>query len=74
MEFSQACYKWKIIDKDLSSSDMDRAYVATNFEEVEMENNDDNNLCRFELMEIIVRLAKIKYLEKGKCDTHAQAT
>ena len=53
---------------------MDRVFVATNYEEVDLENNDDNSLCRYELMEIIVRLAKIKYLEKAKCDSFAEAT
>lgn len=44
---------------------MDRAFVAVNYEEVDLDNNDDNSLCRYELLEIIVRLAKIKYMEKG---------
>ena len=48
--------------------------MATNYEETDLQNNDDNSLCRFELMEIIVRLGKIKYLEKEKCLSIADAT
>lgn len=74
MDFTSACNKWKILDKNLTTSDMDRSFVATNFEEVDLEANDDNCLCRYELLEIIVRLAKIKYLEKDKCKTFCEAT
>ena len=74
MDFTAACNKWKIIDKNLSTQDMDRCFVATNFEEIDLDNNDDNSLCRYELMEIIVRMAKIKFFDKGKCKTIADAT
>lgn len=53
---------------------MDRAFVATNYEEVDLENNDDNSLCRYELLEIIVRLAKMKYVDKGVLSTYAEST
>jgi len=53
---------------------MDRAFVATNYEEVDLDNNDDNSLCRYELLEIVVRLAKMKFLDKGRCETFAEAT
>lgn len=58
----------------MTTQDVDRSFVATNYEEVELDNNDDNSLCRYELLEIIVRLAKIKYTEKHICDTIAEAT
>lgn len=53
---------------------MDRAFVATNYEEVDLDNNDDNSLCRYELLEIIVRLAKMKYVDKGVLSTYAEST
>jgi len=31
-----------------------------------MDTNDDNALCRFEFMEMIVRMAKGKYMDYGK--------
>ena len=38
-------------------------------EEEDLEENDDNSLCRFEFMEIIARMAKTKFYEKGICKT-----
>lgn len=74
MEFSDAVSKWRMIDKHLTSQDTDRAFVAVNFDSEALEGNDENSLCRYEFLEIIVRLAKIKYLEKGICLTHVEAT
>ena len=77
MEFSNAVQMWDIIGSDrgdLTLQDMDRAFVATNYEEVELDNNDDNSLCRYELMEIIVRLAKMKFMDKGDYESFAEAT
>ena len=54
-----------MIDFDLTNSDVDRIFLATNFEEQDLEENDDNSLCRFEFMEIIARLAREKYYVKG---------
>lgn len=44
--------------------DIDRIFIATNFEEVEQENNEDRSLCRYEFYEIIVRMAREKYFMK----------
>ena len=74
MEFSAACEQWQIIDENLTTQDMDRTFVATNYEEVDLEDNDDNSLCRYELLEIVVRMAKIKYHEKGICKSISEAT
>ena len=64
LDFVEACDKWGIIDKYLTSQDIDRIFIATNFEEEDLEENDDSSLCRFEFMEIMARMAKIKYVEK----------
>ena len=74
LDFSAACVSWNVIDKNLSSQDIDRTFIATNFEEVDLDNNDDNSLCRYEFLEITARLGKIKYTEKGICDTVAEGT
>ena len=74
MEFSHACDQWKIIDENLTTQDMDRTFVATNYEEVDLDDNDDNSLCRYELLEIVVRMAKIKFHEKGICASISEAT
>jgi hypothetical protein len=38
-----------------------------------LEENDDNSLCRFEFLEIIARMAKQKYFERGVCKTVAES-
>lgn len=63
-----------MIDKLLTSQDIDRTFIATNYEEVELENNDENSLCRYEFLEITARIGKIRYFDKGLCKTVAEAT
>ena len=58
----------------MSSGDIDRTFIATNFEEVDLENNDDKSLCRYEFLEIFPRLAKAKYVDKDVCTSIAVAT
>jgi hypothetical protein len=66
-------YQWGIIDKYLTSVDIDQIFIATNYEEEDLDNNDDSNLCRYEYMEIISRIAKKKFLDRGKCKTNAES-
>ena len=73
LDFVNACKDWKIVDKNLSQQDIDRIFIAVNFEEVDLEANDDKSLCRYEFLEIMVRMAKQKYLDKGTADTMAEA-
>ena len=58
----------------MSATDIDRTFIAVNFEEVDLEANDDKSLCRYEFLEITCRLAKIKYFDKKRCATIAEAT
>lgn len=37
-----------------------------------LEENNDNSLTRFELMEVFVRVAQIKYVQPGKAETYTQ--
>ena len=73
LDFVDACTAWGIIDKNLTSTDVDRIFIATNFEDEDLEENDDSSLCRFEFVEIIARMAKTKYYEKGLCKTVHEA-
>jgi len=66
LEFTNITNTWKIVGKGLSQTDVDRIFIATNYEEEDRDNNDDSNLCRYELLEIIVRMAKTKYIENLK--------
>jgi len=54
-------------------SAIDRAFIATNFEEVDLEDNPDKSLCRYEFYEIIVRIAVEKYVESGVWKTAGSA-
>lgn len=73
VDYGKQCNCWGIIDKDLTMQDVDRSFIATNFEEVDLDNNDDKSLCRYEYLEILVRLAKIKYFDRGAEPTVAKA-
>lgn len=44
---------------------IDRLFIATNVELVDMVDNADRALCRFEFYEIIVRIAQQKFFEQG---------
>lgn len=62
-------------DKAVSPLILDIYFKAVNFEEGEdQEGNDDNSLIRFEFFEILVRIAKGKYVETKKVMNLAEAT
>jgi hypothetical protein len=54
-------------------TNIDTIFIATNFEEVELEDNPDKSLCRYEFYEIIVRIAIEKYLKSRICITLTEA-
>ena len=64
----------KITDRNINSGIVDTYFKATNFEEVDMDQNDDNSLCRFEFLEMIVRMAKGKYMDFGNMKSLSDAT
>lgn len=49
-------------------STIDRIFIATNVEMVELADNPDRDLCRYEFYEIIVRIADEKYKKSHICD------
>lgn len=66
VDFLNLAQKWGVVDSSLKSTDIDRLFVAVNFEEVageqgDLEDNPDRELCRYEFFEILVRMAKLKY-------------
>ena len=54
-------------------SAIDTMFIATNFEEEDMEDNPDRALCRYEFMEILCRIADYKYKKKMVCSTLSEA-
>ena len=73
LEFVKECTNWELMGPDLTSTDIDRIFIATNFEEEDLEQNDDNSLVRFEFLEILVRIAKCKYYDKKKTRSITEA-
>ena len=65
LDFSTFAAKAKIFDKYVNIAAVDRAFIATNFkakDQAEVVGNPGNALTRFEFLEILVRLAKDKYM------------
>ena len=62
-----------MIDKNLTLSTLDRLFIAANVELVDMDENPDNELCRFELIEIMLRISGAKYKEPGLMKTYAES-
>lgn len=52
---------------------IDRLFIATNVELVNMVDNADRALCRFEFYEIIVRIAAAKFHEQGYYESLSQS-
>jgi len=67
IDFTNHCNTWSVVDKNLKMADIDRIFIATNVELEEQDANEDRSLCRFEFYEIITRMARTKYMEKGIC-------
>ena len=63
----------KIIDKRVTLATIDRFFIATNVELVHSENNPDRELCRYEFLEILVRLAGAKFKDIGVCNTYRES-
>ncbi len=61
------------MDKKVNLSDIDRLFIAANVEIIKNSENPDNQLCRFEVIEIFLRLASLKYKETGICATYSEA-
>lgn len=61
VDFGRICKDAKILDANLKMTDIDRIFIATNFEVVEQENNPDKQLCRSEFLEVMVRLSFSKF-------------
>lgn len=64
--FRNFCKDAGILDRQLTGSVLDTYFKAANFEEIDQDNNDDNAIIRFEFLEILVRIARGKYISFGK--------
>ena len=64
--FRQLMVESKVIDKNVTVSHIDTYFKASNFEIEDQEGNHDLKLCRFEFLEILIRVAKAKYIDFGQ--------
>jgi hypothetical protein len=72
-DFTIICNKCKIPDKVCNLSTIDRIYIATNVNQNVNGAQGDKDLVRYEFLEIIVRIANVKYKDTGVCSTSVQA-
>ena len=65
-DFTAWARKCKFIDRNLSSSTLDRLFIAANVEVgEEQDDNPDKALIRFEFIELLARVANEKYKKPG---------
>jgi len=72
-DFTTYARKAKLHDKNLNQSSIDRLFIATNYEVEQQANNPDKALIRFEFIELLVRISRVKYLQSGASSTYAEA-
>lgn len=72
LDFTNLCDEMTMLEKNLSVSTLDRLFIATNVELVEMDENPDKELCRFEMLEILVRISGAKYKDPGIYKTYSE--
>ncbi len=70
LDFVNLCQDCHLLDKHLNIATLDRLFIATNVELVEMEENPDKELCRFEMLEILIRIVGAKYKDPGITTTY----
>ena len=62
MDFSNFCEKCDLLDKKfMNRAAIDRCFIAVNVDFDDLDDNPQQELCRYEFFEIIVRLAMCKY-------------
>ena len=73
--FRDFCYKSRFIDKQFHASAADRLFIAANYD-LDYNEGDQNvasQLIRYEFLEILVRVAKHKFIETNKCSNYKVA-
>ena len=73
INFGKFCTRCGIVDKSCPMDVIDRAFIATNFEIEDMDDNPDGSLQRFEFIEILFRIADVKFKANGKVSTYHEA-
>jgi hypothetical protein len=71
IDFGNYCKSVGLMDKNVTTSTLDRLFISTNVELVEMDDNPDKSLQRFELLEIMIRISGAKYKDVGGAVNYA---
>eukprot|EP01017_Pseudomicrothorax_dubius_P016222 TRINITY_DN1841_c0_g4_i1.p1 TRINITY_DN1841_c0_g4~~TRINITY_DN1841_c0_g4_i1.p1 ORF type:complete len:342 (+),score=73.87 TRINITY_DN1841_c0_g4_i1:49-1026(+) len=61
LEFGHFCEHAQVTDAKLRVKDIDRIFIASNFETTEVSENPDNRFCRFEFVEAMLRLSVARF-------------
>ena len=71
--FSEFCQMAGLIDKQFTLSTADRLFIAAKYDaNDDAGDNSQNELIRYELLEILARTAKAKYVDLGLCQNVAE--
>ena len=68
-DFTEYCRGNKVVDKNCKLSDVDRMFIATNTNIDKIEDNPAKELCRYEFIEILLRIAIAKYKEGSAAES-----
>ena len=68
LQFSHFCKEAEIYNEKCKISDVDRFFLGVNFEPEDQPENPDRALNRYEFIEILVRIANLKFKEQGKAE------
>lgn len=74
LDFADFAAKAKFLDNFVNLSAIDRTFIAANLKVSDSVTAPSNGLKRYEFLEILARLANIKYLESKRVKTFAEAT
>ena len=61
VDLSNFCNKCDIYDKVVNMSAIDTLFINSNYEIEKSDDNPDRELCRFEFLELLLRIANAKY-------------
>jgi hypothetical protein len=65
LDFGKFCEKCNLLDNEyMNIGTIDTIFKSTNYEVVDLEDNPDNSLCRYEFCEVLVRLALQKFKDE----------
>jgi len=66
MNFIKICRDLRLMDRYLKQTAVDQLFILVNYNENDLENNPAKLLCRYEFLEIFIRMGIQKYLVKGQ--------